>query len=317
MSSFTFIPFQIWTVNAKMTENLINKSMTLKHHRFVFSLNNSIYLIDINMLKFFLLFIRYSYRHKRLIQLLEQLKKSIDEFNNTAVGEMAGAEIVMSCSTNNEQQASAVETPSTPPMSTTSFAAASALLKTSPSIDFFMLYLTSNSNATASCLSYLDKEWYYNIVNSACSYSTPADNITTTTTDLATTTATTTNSALLKSKQCALMLSNLDFSNIMSILSSRQFRLSILRECILLGAHRTQVDILKLPEVLKQAATSGANLSLQNDFLHPLWIASSQCLFNLLKELAARLPEPPQLIFSRFVNNILPINPIQDEFCII
>lgn len=183
------------------------------------------------------------------------------------------------------------ETPSTPTMSFMNSSSA-ALLKTSPSIDFFMLYLTSNSNATASCLSYLDKEWYYNIVNSACSYSNSNGSSDGTTTNESSVLATMDNSSL-KSKQCALMLSNLDFSNIMSILSSKMFRLSILRECLLLGAHRTQVDILKLPEVLKQAATNGTNLSLQNDFMHPLWVASSQCLFNLLKELASKLPEPP------------------------
>lgn len=158
-----------------------------------------------------------------------------------------------------------------------------------------MLYLSSNSNAaTASCLSYLDKEWYYNIVNSACSYSSESGGSGSSSSEL----AIADQSSLLKSKQCALMLSNLDFSNIMSILSSKSFRLSILRECVLLGAHRTQVDILKLPEVLRQAATSGANLSLQNDFMHPLWVASSQCLFNLLKELAPKLPEPPLLVTS-------------------
>lgn len=243
--------------------------------------------------------------------MLEQLKKSIDEYNTSGGGgggsglseiketEFSG-EVGLTGRQQQEQAAAAAETPSTPPnMSFMPGGSSSAFLKTSPSIDFFMLYLSSNSNAaTASCLSYLDKEWYYNIVNSACSYSSGSGGAGTTGGCSSSDLAIADQSSLLKSKQCALMLSNLDFSNIMSILSSKSFRLSILRECVLLGAHRTQVDILKLPEVLRQAATSGANLSLQNDFMHPLWVASSQCLFNLLKELAPKLPEPPLLVTS-------------------
>lgn len=217
-----------------------------------------------------------------MIQLLEQLKKSIEDFN---IGDLANR-----LDTSNATTSLPLESPSTPTMPPL----LPSSLKSSPSIDFFMLYLNSNNPSVMSGGgANLDKEWYYNIVSSACSHTSECD-------DGSGTNETTTiaDSSSLKPKQCALMLANLDLANIMSILSGKRFRLCVLRECILLGAHRTQIDILKLPAVLKQAATSGTNLSLLNDFMHPIWLASSQCLFNLLKELAAKLPEPPQIQFN-------------------
>jgi hypothetical protein len=93
---------------------------------------------------------------------------------------------------------------------------------------------------------------------------------------------------LLKSKQCALILSNLDYENLMSILSANHFKLTILKDCILLGAKRTQSAIQKLPSVLKKAAT---NMNIQKDFMHQLWLASTNLLFNILNDFCSILPK--------------------------
>jgi hypothetical protein len=217
------------------------------------------------------------------MQLLEQLRKSIDDFN---IGEQR---------VDTNMSSLPLESPSTPSMPPLLFGGQESTFKSSPSIDFFRLYLTTPAAATASSPP-LDKEWYYNIVSSACSSSSTNTN-TNDNEELITSSGGGDNSSL-KPKQCALMLSNLDTANIMSILASKRFRLGILRECILLGAHRTQIDISKLPSVLKQAATSGTNLSLQNDFMHPLWLASTQYLFAFLKDISPKLPEPSQIVFN-------------------
>ncbi len=96
----------------------------------------------------------------------------------------------------------------------------------------------------------------------------------------------------LKPRQCALMLSYLDFSNAASILTSKNFKLNVLKDCMLLGAHQTQLDIQKLPSALKKAATSN-DVNFQKDFMHPLWLASSQFLFDLLQKLCLKLPSLP------------------------
>lgn len=217
--------------------------------------------------KFFTPQFKYSYRHQRLIQLLEQLKKSIDDYN--MCGDGGNQSEAHNSLLTKASSVSIDESPSTPTMPPL-FSA----MKTSPSVDFFMLYLNSSSTSAFATTSYLDKEWYYNIVNSACSSDVVLD----------------TTSLCLKPKQCALMLSSLDLANIISVMSNRRFRLNILRECILLGAHRTQLDILKLPSVLKQAA-----MMQNDDFMHPLWLASTNSLFNLLKEIYPKLPEPSSL----------------------
>jgi hypothetical protein len=61
---------------------------------------------------------------------------------------------------------------------------------------------------------------------------------------------------------------------------------------MLLGAHQTQLDIQKLPSALKKAATSN-DVNFQKDFMHPLWLASSQFLFDLLQKLCLKLPTLP------------------------
>ena len=97
--------------------------------------------------------------------------------------------------------------------------------------------------------------------------------------------------APLKSKQCALMLANLDYANIASIVECPLFRLSILRDCLLLGAQRTQLDIDKLPDAgLRRAASQPAT---NKDFMHPLWLAASQALFRHLEAVCVRLPPAP------------------------
>ena len=91
-------------------------------------------------------------------------------------------------------------------------------LKTSHSLDFFMLYV----NSSGECLD-LDKEWYYNIVRSACCHSSSESaNILS-------------DHSAIKSKQCTLMLSSLDYSNAISIITAPNFKLTILKDCLLLG----------------------------------------------------------------------------------
>jgi hypothetical protein len=151
-------------------------------------------------------------------------------------------------------------------------------MKTSASIDYFMLYLSSNSGCES--LPNLDKEWYYNIVSSVCSnhQNNKPDDI-----------SLNVQSIVLKSKQCALMLSNLDGENIGSILSNKDFKLTILKDCLLLGAQRTEHSIQRLPSTLKRQAFIN-NLSIENDFQHPLWTASTNYLFNTLNDICKLLP---------------------------
>ena len=101
----------------------------------------------------------------------------------------------------------------------------------------------------------------------------------------------------LKPRQCALMLSYLDHSNVTSILTDKNFKLNILKDCLLLGAQQTQLDIQKLPSALKKAAISN-DLNFQQDFMHPLWLASTQFLFDLLQNMRPQLPTPPAITIN-------------------
>jgi hypothetical protein len=209
---------------------------------------------NIKMLnKFFAEQFKYSYRHKRLISLLDQLKKTV--------------------------YSAAAEGFESPPQSPMPNLAANMLsqIKASPSIDFFMLYTTPALAATN-----LDKEWFYNMVRSACSYGSASD--------LSDNIVNLPSSSFLKSKQCALMLSNLDYSNILSIMQDKKFRLSILKDCLLLSAHKTQLLWEKLPGVFRNQSLD----QIQNDFIHPLWSASVKVFFELLADLCAnKLPRAP------------------------
>jgi hypothetical protein len=239
---------------------------------------------------------KYSYRHRRLISLLEQLKRLINDYSTSDA----------------ENRNSIVDGSVSPSSPTSSQLFSNPAMKTSPSIDFFMLYV-SNSNTTkpqSSIFANLDKEWYYNIVRSACCYATPttSQNAVVFLGPNSSAAQNTTNSDIicdsssLKSKQCALMLSNLDFSNASQILTAKHFKLSILKDCILLGAHRTQLDIQKLPSALKKAAQS-SNLNFEKDFMHPLWLASTSFLFELLNDLCSKLPKPPIITITTHSSN--------------
>lgn len=90
-------------------------------------------------------------------------------------------------------------------------------IKTSQSMDFFMLYVNNNE-----CHS-LDKEWYYNIVRSACCMSSNENP------------SILNDNSTIKSKQCTIMLSSLDYSNAITIMTAPNFKLTILKDCLLLG----------------------------------------------------------------------------------
>ena len=216
--------------------------------------------------KFFNEQYKYSFRHQRLISLLEQLKHLISSYNN-------------SNSEEDETSKSIIQSESD-----------DSAIKPSPSIDFFMLYISSgtSNNQNNNLFNDLDKEWFYNMVRSACCYSTESYgrklSNSSSSNDMITPNDLILDSSSLKSKQCALMLSNLDYTNLMSIFQANQFKLNILKDCILLGAQRSQTDIEKLPLALKKAS------NLQNDFLHPLWLATTQNMFKLLNQFCSKIP---------------------------
>lgn len=142
------------------------------------------------------------------------------------------------------------------------------VIKTSSSIEFFKLYLENGINNVSNNL---DKEWFYNIVRSSCCYASSSDLIN----DL----------SRLKSKQCALILANLDQPNCESIFYDKSFKLNILKECLILSCFKTENSIEKLPSALKQAK------NILTDFIHPLWTVSSQFLFSILSKITNKLPE--------------------------
>ena len=97
---------------------------------------------------------KYSKRHQRLISLLDHLKRQVNDYNagiipdnvNTADKELdASLELC--------------KTPSTPITNSSSLFFNN--MKTSPSIDFFMLYVSdsASNSKTTSTISNLDKEW--------------------------------------------------------------------------------------------------------------------------------------------------------------
>jgi len=149
------------------------------------------------------------------------------------------------------------------------------------------MYINNHTDAPPAQPDNLDKEWYYNIVRSACSY-TPVDQIL----SQADSPLLGDNSSL-KSKQSALMLSSLDYSNAISILASPNFKLTILKDCLLLGAKQTQITIEKLPFTFKQAG-----FNFEKDFMHPMWLAATRLLFDLLSDLCLELPKPPIVTLS-------------------
>ena len=242
-----------------------------------------------NFGKFFSQF-KYSFRHKRLILLLEQLQSVLSSPAELGVEESQNESIL-------------VETSHKPIGS----------MNTSPSIDFFMLYIKSgaphlvtNQITRSPSLNFgnLDKEWYYNIVRSACCYSSSIPSTASLNNSMENNlnmdSLLLTDSSSLKSKQCALMLSNLDYSNAITILAAKTFKLTILKDCLLLGAKRTQLTIQKLPAALKQAA---ATFNIEKDFIHPLWLASTNLLFDLLNDLCPKLPKPPLITLCNAAAN--------------
>ncbi len=90
------------------------------------------------------------------------------------------------------------------------------------------------------------------------------------------------------------MLSSLDYSNALTILTSPKFKLTILKDCLLLGAKQTQITIEKLPFTFKQAG-----FNIENDFMHPMWLAGTHLLFDLLSNLCLDLPKPPVISLSK------------------
>ena len=102
--------------------------------------------------KFFSQQTKYSQRHQRLISLLDHLKKQVNDYNT---GVITGNEQETALSTSPKPQ-----TPSTPITNSASLYLSN--MKTSPSIDFFMLYVSDSSgnSNTSSVFSNLDKEWY-------------------------------------------------------------------------------------------------------------------------------------------------------------
>lgn len=87
----------------------------------------------------------------------------------------------------------------------------------------------------------------------------------------------------------------------MTILATGTFKLTILKDCLLLGAKRTQLTIQKLPYALKQTAATFKNI--EKDFLHPLWLAVTNVLFDLLNDLCVKLPKPPLITISDISSN--------------
>lgn len=79
----------------------------------------------------------------------------------------------------------------------------------------------------------------------------------------------------LNPKQCALLLSNLDYNALILIMTSKNFKLNLLKECLLLGNKKAshKVDI-----------NSGFETN-------SLWLASSNVLFELLNSLCLTLPK--------------------------
>jgi hypothetical protein len=142
----------------------------------------------------------------------------------------------------------------------------SIALKSSKSFDFLTLYSNSNPNE-------LNKEWFYNIVRSACCHQAEQND------ELIS------EASSLKSKQYALMLSNLDGTNCFSILSDKNFKLNILSECLKLGAKKSHSNIENMPLLLKN------NLNVQKDFIHPLWLSSNRLMFNLLNDVCQKIPD--------------------------
>ena len=99
---------------------------------------------------------KYSHRHQRLISLLELLKRQVNDYNSgiipTNVQEAEKGENKQSdCSFDLDK------TPSTPLAHSKSLFFSN--IKTSPSIDFFMLYVSDSKANSSPVYSNLDKEW--------------------------------------------------------------------------------------------------------------------------------------------------------------
>ena len=77
----------------------------------------------------------------------------------------------------------------------------------------------------------------------------------------------------LKPKQCALILAELEYNNLLTILTTKSFKLTILKECFLLGA----------------------NINKANSKNDSLWLATKNGLFELLSNICSSLPNLPHV----------------------
>jgi len=101
--------------------------------------------------KFFSQQSKYSHRHQRLISLLELLKKQVNDYNSGIITNDQNVE------KQNEVSFDSDKAPSTPLAQSKSLFFSN--IKTSPSIDFFMLYVSGSSASASPVFSNLDKEW--------------------------------------------------------------------------------------------------------------------------------------------------------------
>jgi hypothetical protein len=105
--------------------------------------------------KFFSQQSKYSHRHQRLISLLELLKKQVNDYNSGVITNKQNVE--KGEMKQNEGSFDLDKAPSTPVTHSKSLFFSN--IKTSPSIDFFMLYVSGSSANASSVFSNLDKEW--------------------------------------------------------------------------------------------------------------------------------------------------------------
>ena len=124
----------------------------------------------------------------------------------------------------------------------------------------------------------IDKSWYLQQVKRSCCGSSSAP-----------------------AKQCAKLLSNLSLSDIMLVMTSKEFRLSVLEECLVQGISLPQqgraasIDSLdRLPGLLsdpERSPTPGAGVKEGP----PLYRAASQVLLQHIKNVVELLPLPAQV----------------------
>lgn len=135
----------------------------------------------------------------------------------------------------------------------------------------------------------IDKEWYLSMVKDQCFSAEP------------------------NTRECALLLQKLDYTDILSVIMAKEFSPSILKECISLGTLYT-LERYRMEEISSYFRGESMASSLSTDVTYePLFQAAQLMLFRHINSVINMLPVPHQVLVD-FPPPGVPMSPRESQY---